>query len=176
MATYYTETKNSISTALWQLLEQESLDNITITMICQEAHIGRRSFYRHFQNKRDVIAYGFKQKNEEISELFPAIQTIEDMIGKSLQYYKKQKPYLSIILRNGLLNEFNTAMQKSLLFTKALDVFMQKSCLPVYLREYVANVIATTHSSLLMTWANHNFKEDWHEIAAFEISMFSSIR
>ena len=176
MATYYTETKNRISAALWLLMEKDTLENITITMICQEAHIGRRSFYRHFQNKRDVITFSFRLKNDEFSEHCSGIETMEDMIGKSMQYYRTQKQFLRLIQRNGILTEFNHVMQQSGLFSKMLDIFMIRCSLPPYLREYVANVIATTHTSLLMTWADHNFKEDWREIAAFEVSMFSAMK
>ena len=145
-------------------------------MICQEAGVGRRSFYRHFQSKRDVVHYSFIEKNNEFSDFCSEPKTLEAMIGKSLQFYKKQKQYLRLIQKNGLLSEFYQAMNSSHLFTSTLDVYMERSSLPGFLREYVANFITATHTSLLMTWANNNFKEDWRDITSFEISMFAAMK
>ena len=176
MKTYYTETKNKLSGALWRLLKSNSLEDVTITMICQEASVGRRSFYRHFQSKRDVIYYSFIEKNGEFAKFCSTSREMETMIGKSFQFYKSQKQYLRQIQQNGLLSEFYLAMQSSDLFSDTLDIFMERSMLPSHLREYVANVIAALHTSLLMTWANHDFKEDWREIVAFETSMFAAMK
>ena len=175
MKTYHTETKNKLSGALWRLLKSYDLEDITITMICQEAGVGRRSFYRHFQSSRDVIYYGFKLKNDEFVNYCTGPRAIENMIGKSFQFYKKQKQFLRLIQKNGLLTEFYLSMQTSGLFTSTLDVFMERSLLSNHMREYVANVITATHTSLLMTWANHDFKEDWGEIASFEMSLFAAM-
>ena len=176
MKTYHTETKNKLTGALWILLKSFTWEDVTITMICQEAGVGRRTFYRHFQTKRDMIYYSFMQKNDEFANYCKDPQTMEDMIGKSLRFYKSQKQYLRVIQQNGLLSEFHQAMQSSSLFGSTLDIFMERSLFPKYLREYVANVITATHTSLLMTWADHDFREDWREIVAFEISMFSAMK
>ncbi len=147
--------------------------DITITMICQEASAGRRSFYRHFRNKLDVLEYGLKMKNDEFSALTVGCRTMRDMIDKSFQFFKKQKRLLRLLQQNELMPQLIRIMQTGDLFAMELDVFMERSKLPAYLRDYVANVIAAAHTSLLMTWANHNFQEDWREISRFEIGMFS---
>lgn len=173
MTTYQTDTKSKISRALWKLMENEMIEDITITMICQEAGVGRRSFYRHFKSKWGVLEYELKLKNDEFATFCEGCRTMEDMMGMSFQFFKKQKKQLRLLQQNNLMSILYRIMQSGDLFTKELDVFMQRSMLPAYLREYVANVIAATHTSLLMTWANHNFRESWQEIARFEIGMFA---
>ena len=46
-----------ISDALICLMRQKHFSRITVTEICREADIGRKTFYRHFELKEDVIDF-----------------------------------------------------------------------------------------------------------------------
>jgi AcrR family transcriptional regulator len=175
MKTYYTDTKSKLSAALWKLMETDNLENITITQICQEAKIGRRSFYRHFQTKRNVIEYGIRQKSEEFFEFNAGCKSMETMIENFFKFFKKQKRYIRLIQKNYLTLELYNIVQSGELFKEELDIYMQRTMIPGHLREYVANVIAAMQTSLLITWADHNFSEDWVEIAGFELNLFSEM-
>ena len=175
MATYHTETKDKLSKSLWRLLESNTLERITITMICQEAGIGRRSFYRHFKSKWNVIEYEVKQKSDEFATLCTESRTMEELIEMSFRFFKRQKKLLSLLEQNDLMSVLYSFMQSSL-FESKLNIYMRRSGIPMYMREYVANAIAATHISLIMTWVNRNFREDWREFARFELSMFSVMK
>ena len=49
-----------ITDALLKLMQTNRLSDISISQICDEAGVGRASFYRNFQSKEDVI---YTQKN-----------------------------------------------------------------------------------------------------------------
>lgn len=49
------QTRQWIFNALFRLMEEESYSDITIVGIVSEAHIGRRTFYRYFSSKDDVL-------------------------------------------------------------------------------------------------------------------------
>lgn len=51
------EVKNSIVKALFLLMEQKKLENITIKELVIKAGVARASFYRNFKTKEDVIFY-----------------------------------------------------------------------------------------------------------------------
>ena len=51
------ESKNMISDALLKLLQDKSMDEITVSQITTEAKIGRNTFYNHFQKKEDILSY-----------------------------------------------------------------------------------------------------------------------
>lgn len=51
------EVKNSIVKALFILLEQKALSEMTIKEIVLKAGVARASFYRNFKSKEDVILY-----------------------------------------------------------------------------------------------------------------------
>jgi len=72
------EYKKMISDAFIKLLQDKSMDEITISQIAQEAQIGRNTFYSHFKKKEDILDY-----------LLNSILT-------TVQYEFSQKPHVNI--------------------------------------------------------------------------------
>ena len=54
-------TKLWIAAAMKRLMAKKSLDKIRVTEICREAEIERPTFYYHFQDKYDLVAWIFFQ-------------------------------------------------------------------------------------------------------------------
>ena len=50
-----------IADALMQLLETNSLEEVSISQIVAEAKIGRNTFYNHFRKKEDILQYVMEQ-------------------------------------------------------------------------------------------------------------------
>ena len=44
-----------ITKSLLTLLEKKTIENISISELCDNAGIGRASFYRNFNNKEDIL-------------------------------------------------------------------------------------------------------------------------
>lgn len=55
MVKQHTSTKNDILSALERLLKDKDYADIGIMEICEEAHISKPTFYRHFKNKDDIV-------------------------------------------------------------------------------------------------------------------------
>ena len=75
------ESKKMISNALLKLLQDKSMDEVTVSQITTEAKIGRNTFYNHFQKKDDVLDYllqryleGIRDNLEQIAN--PSIRDI----------------------------------------------------------------------------------------------------
>ena len=49
-----------ITDALLKLMQNAHLNNISISQICDEAGVGRASFYRNFDSKEDIISKHLK--------------------------------------------------------------------------------------------------------------------
>ncbi|EAC4523120.1 TetR/AcrR family transcriptional regulator, partial [Listeria monocytogenes] len=47
--------KNSIIKGLFSVMNTYEFSMITVTQIAQEANIGRKTFYRYFKNKEEVL-------------------------------------------------------------------------------------------------------------------------
>lgn len=57
------QSKEKISKALLSIMEQYDFQEITITQISQEARLSRKTFYRLFSTKTDVLNYYFEYLN-----------------------------------------------------------------------------------------------------------------
>ena len=75
------ESKKMISNALLKLLQDKSMDEVTVSQITTEAKIGRNTFYNHFHKKDDVLDYllqryleGIRDNLEQIAN--PSIRDI----------------------------------------------------------------------------------------------------
>ncbi len=55
-------TKIWIADTMERLLEKKSVEDIRVTEICREAEIERPTFYYHFRDKYDLMAWMFFQK------------------------------------------------------------------------------------------------------------------
>jgi len=53
-------TLTSLWGALFALLHEETWNNINVSGICKRANVARSSFYLHFQNKQELLDFGFE--------------------------------------------------------------------------------------------------------------------
>lgn len=70
-----TLTKRLLKEGLFRLLETTDLDKISITKLCIESGINRATFYRHYEQPRDIL-------NEARRELFLGVRNLKPE-GKS---------------------------------------------------------------------------------------------
>lgn len=54
-----TVTKNALANALKQQMEEEAFSKITVGEICGRCNMNRKSFYYHFKDKFDLVAWIF---------------------------------------------------------------------------------------------------------------------
>jgi AcrR family transcriptional regulator len=53
-------TQASLWDAMFALLHEETWREINVSKICKRANVARSSFYLHFQNKQELLDYGFE--------------------------------------------------------------------------------------------------------------------
>ncbi|MEH7589166.1 TetR/AcrR family transcriptional regulator [Priestia megaterium] len=58
-------TRKLLSQALLSLIEHHSFHSISVKEICEEAMVHRATFYTHFNDKYDLLAYSLKEIAEE---------------------------------------------------------------------------------------------------------------
>lgn len=66
------KTRSALVNALYDLMSQKSLDDITVTEICERAIVRKATFYKHFGDKTELLVYMIRemqhvaQENNEI--------------------------------------------------------------------------------------------------------------
>lgn len=60
-------TRSALTSALYDLMCQKSLDDITVTELCEKAVIRKATFYKHFGDKTELLVYMI-QELQRLSE------------------------------------------------------------------------------------------------------------
>lgn len=90
-----------ITTALLKLMQKQSIDSITITELTQLAGVSRVSFYRNFENKKEVISKHLLSLIQQWGNEFEKLGD-ESLFSDSLirHYYKHKDFYLLLYKQN----------------------------------------------------------------------------
>lgn len=94
--------KECITTALLQMLETQSLDDISITDLIKKAGVARNSFYRNFDSKKDVLMKHLLMLIQEWGKDFEALGDISRFSDTLLKHYYKYKDFYLLLYRRGL--------------------------------------------------------------------------
>lgn len=96
-----------IEDTFFKLLEKNRYENITITKICETVPMPRKSFYRYFETKEDVLdaliqhnlaTYSGFTKNSK-----PIVKNIREEFEQFYTYWLDKKYFLDVLARNNLL-------------------------------------------------------------------------
>lgn len=99
------QSKKSLTDALLKVMEQYDFKEITVTQISQEAKLSRKTFYRLFKNKEEILdqflinimnEFSQKIKDEEISDYWNIIRMYFD-------FWEEKKELLLLFKKNNLL-------------------------------------------------------------------------
>lgn len=55
------KTRSALTNALYELMCQKSLDEITVTELCEKAVIRKATFYKHFGDKTELLVYMIRE-------------------------------------------------------------------------------------------------------------------
>lgn len=89
--------KSLISNALITLLYKKKIDLITITELCDKAQVSRRTFYRHFKKKNDVVDYYVTDIMKNLA-LELKIHSKQDKKSLIMAFFNYLKPYTQLLL------------------------------------------------------------------------------
>jgi AcrR family transcriptional regulator len=118
-------TRKLLWEALLTLLEEHSLEEISVTDICEEALLNRTTFYKHFENKYELFVYGMKYDQEPFEKKLLRAATSEEGERLSAQiletlashrhYYKlllvgKEEKNLSTLLRHQIAEQIEAKL------------------------------------------------------------------
>ena len=158
--------QNMISEALVRLMENYPFQKITVTQLCLEADVGRKTFYRNFEFIEDVLTYQMDALYEEYSKfIFP-----NSNVGKLRTHYEfilHHHKYINLLMKNNLVTMF---MERFYNFRMSLVATISDS--PIE-QEYYANSLLATISAISMTWAQRNFQESIDEVTDITVRVLT---
>jgi AcrR family transcriptional regulator len=148
-----------IANSLIDLLEAHSFSEITITQICQKAQLVRKTFYRNFETKEDVLHYILDQLFESFRSQFD-IKTMEtlDIFTHYYEYWSEAKQLLTYLHRDDL---FYLLTKKYIEYTDSVHMYLLSDHEETQtgLEPYVIHFIAGGMVAILERWLEHDFNE-----------------
>ena len=109
------KTKNQISKALIELLNNKPLDLITIKELAKKAEISRTAFYNNFNNLDDVLKYIYQRAHKQIfKEKYSQLEYFAPHWAKlsgTISFFDKNSKLLLVLIKWNLIEliaKYNT--------------------------------------------------------------------
>lgn len=100
--------KTWLLNAFFDLLADVELQEMTVTAITDKAGLSRRTFYRLFQDKYDLVDYYADQKLEQyvtlLQEKTGQTLSMEDILSFFLNFWWDERDHVKILVQRGIFH------------------------------------------------------------------------
>ena len=146
-----------ITDAVFELLKQKKLENITTTEIIQKAGVCRSSFYRNFYLPEEVIRqYGITLFEEVDSKVIIAQEGIREHIHTINAHLWSHRERLTLLENRGLFHLLEEPIMN--------HCMLQIQRLGVGTNHYYAAYHAGATTQLIRAWVHNGFEKSPEEI------------
>ena len=170
---YAVQKKALLETSLLNLMLQHPYKEITVTDICQEAEIPRRTFYHYFESKDDVLDAMIENLMQRcflnvMFDLHLGPECKKESFVRIFRFWEgDNRTKLDALIRNGLESRL---MTWSLQFIRAERIgILSNSNLDPKLVEIGLMVGVTDFFSLLFYWSRDGYLETPEQMAEYAI-------
>lgn len=151
------QSQHMIMDALLRLMKRKPFQQITVTEICEEAAVGRKTFYRNFDLREDVIDFWLDLRCEECREVLLPVPTEEQLFYYCI-FLKKYMDELIGLYQNGLHP----------LVEKKFSIFLPYT-MPLWSedpveQEYRSQYIIAGIDAIIRVWVTRGFQESIEEV------------
>ncbi len=94
--------KECITKALIELMKKKNFEDITITELVETAGVGRVSFYRNFESKKDILKKYLEEKWHEWEKDFDDKGDKAYFIESILKHFYRNKDFNLLLYKHGL--------------------------------------------------------------------------
>lgn len=105
--------KECITTALIQMMESQSIDDISIIDLIKRAGVSRNSFYRNFGSKRDILEKHLVVLIQEWGKEFEDRADPDYFFESLMKHYYKYKNFYLLLYRQGLSGMIYETIRKA---------------------------------------------------------------
>lgn len=158
-ATAYRRQKQ-IEDCLFENLQQRPYPSVSISDLCHQLGISRKSFYNYFPDKDSCFSSIIHRKLHDciyhLTMDLPERTSEEDKVSFYLSYWKNEKILLDIIVRNNLLS---TLMDQCIYFLQEEDPIILPFLDTPQLKadEFVLASFVNVQITLILQWYLQNF-------------------
>ena len=159
----YNQSKDMIAGALIELMREKDIAKISVSELADKAMVARRTFYKHFETKDDVIMHLMKDISDKYTKVLDhAYITSPYEYGIFFfSFFKQYKTELKVLKNHNLLFSISYQMHKNFMTENTDVVERMKIHNTVYNLAYRFGGIFF----MLSEWIENDCKEDIKEMA-----------
>lgn len=146
-----------ICRAVCALMGELPFEEITVTRICQEAGVGRKTFYRNFERKEDVVELMIDTLREEyVRELVHV--PIGDAARYHFEFLCRQREFMTLLYRAGQIPLMTER------FAQIQPMVMPRWSDDERENAYRTAVVVGGTAAVVRLWAERGFRESVEEL------------
>ena len=153
--------RKQIEDCLFQNLLQRPYTSVSVSDLCHQLEISRKSFYNYFPDKdscfRAIISRKLCQCSLAIAEKKTEDGALEEIITIFLNYWKQERNFLDIIVRNDLITML---FDQNLRFLRDENPKILEYLNTPQLKndDYVLAVYVNVHMTVVLQWYKTGFE------------------
>lgn len=153
--------QKQIEDCLFGNLQQRPYSSVSVSDLCHQLEISRKSFYNYFPDKdtclRSIISRKLRLCSLAVTERKPEGSTLEDSIAVFLNFWKQERALLDILVRNNLLIML---MDQCICFLREEDISILNYLNTPQLQtdEFVLASYVNTQIIMVIQWHRGNFE------------------
>lgn len=159
-------TKKALAESLKELGSAKILDKITVADITDHCGVNRQTFYYHFNDKYELLAWIYTQELVIPLTKDLTFDNWGDKIIELFSYMKKRKQFFMNTIKSS--NDFFSEYLEKIfieLFNKAIEDLNLYNHLEEKMRDVYARFFAYGLTGVIVDWALKGMKEDEEELA-----------
>ena len=173
------KTKASLQNALVQLLQEKSLDKISISELCKLANVNRGTFYLHYQDVAELFEQYFEDITEDLRKAYYEpylltdykIENLKSEMVRIFHHVEKYKMFYKIVFNR------KTPMMYFYRLFEIIRVYLHDSTSTIieenidYVSSYQANAII----GLIIQWIQSDFDKTPEELSILLLSLTRNV-
>jgi AcrR family transcriptional regulator len=163
-------TRGQLASALIALMFEKNFDEISVREICERAHVGRSTFYAHFQDREDVFIRHTVVFGRALGEQLAwdeAVGTYRFPVGRLFAHVRQMKPLFDSLARARKAEFIIKVWQNNVAEVfeqRVLSIRSAGSTALAVPATLVAQHLAGTLMTLMVWWMDHHFPLVEHEM------------
>lgn len=107
------KTQKALKQTILNLLQEKKIEEITVTDICEESEIVRRTFYAHYTDKYDLIEHIMDDYISDFIEICHFKENVDFTLGniKWFQYLYENREVFNTLFRSSISSLFNRKLE-----------------------------------------------------------------
>ncbi len=166
---------NKFAESLLALMREKCFSDITITDLSAAAGLVRKTFYRNFLNKEDILKYKLNGFLDEVSQRFDfSTANVVDIYEFCFEYLVKNRDF-TVMFTDCVARQTVIECIKDFVEASYAETLHGASSFEPSLAEYYSSFIADGIVSVMRTWTQNGCKQQPSVMAALMHRLLSGV-